>query len=87
MYDRCRRCLGLGYRGREDRGRWRIANCPRCGGGGVDPRPETLPENRRPKPIRHFMAPMVAGDVDRCNCWAAWPCSLALSTEPRPVRK
>lgn len=46
-YDRCRRCLGMGYKGRMDRRRWVIRCCPRCGGNGVDPRPETLPENRR----------------------------------------
>ena len=47
MFDRCRRCLGTGYKGRSDRGKWRIVNCPRCGGGGIDPRPETLPENKQ----------------------------------------
>lgn len=45
-FTRCRLCLGMGYRGRTDRGRWKIRTCPRCGGGGEDPRPETLPENK-----------------------------------------
>lgn len=45
-FDRCRRCLGMGYKGRKARGKWKIRTCERCGGTGQDPRPETLPENK-----------------------------------------
>lgn len=48
MFTRCRCCLGMGYKGRTDRGKWRLRTCPRCGGRGDDPRPETLPENKPP---------------------------------------
>lgn len=31
---RCQRCLGMGYKGRNERGQWKIRTCPRCGGKG-----------------------------------------------------
>lgn len=33
----CPRCFGTGYRGRWERGKWKIHSCPRCGGRGQVP--------------------------------------------------
>ena len=27
-----------------------------------------------PEKVRHYMAEMVAGDINRCICWRPWPC-------------
>jgi hypothetical protein len=45
-FDRCRQCLGMGYKGRSRSGKWKVETCSRCRGTGSDPRPDTLPENR-----------------------------------------
>ncbi len=34
---RCACCLGMGYKGRTERGAWKIRTCPRCGGSGEMP--------------------------------------------------
>ena len=34
---RCERCLGMGYKGRTERGSWKIRNCYGCGGSGQRP--------------------------------------------------
>jgi DnaJ-class molecular chaperone len=39
---RCERCLGRGYKGRTERGQWKIRTCPGCGGRG-----EREPPRRR----------------------------------------
>lgn len=46
MSTRCRRCLGMGYKGGKARGKWKIQTCRRCQGTGIDPNPKTLPENK-----------------------------------------
>lgn len=53
MFDRCRRCLGMGYKGGHRGGKWKVATCRRCGGSGVDPKPETLPENNTNKEVQN----------------------------------
>jgi DnaJ-class molecular chaperone len=52
MFDRCRRCLGMGYKGAKQRGKWKLPTCRRCRGTGVDPKPATLPENKEPRRTR-----------------------------------
>jgi len=32
--ERCRACLGMGYKGRDRAGAWKIENCQSCGGSG-----------------------------------------------------
>jgi len=66
-YTRCRRCWGRGYKGGWRRGKWRIATCRRCGGTGTDPRPATLPENRRCRAgrVARELGDAYGGDDDR----------------------
>lgn len=32
--ERCRACLGMGYKGRDRRGKWKIETCRSCMGRG-----------------------------------------------------